>query len=68
MREAMNPAPKTNVKRRERLNYRKLFKDLVERAGIAILIDDRAGNYRVQVGGASARNEAARLGFGMRAE
>jgi PAS domain S-box-containing protein len=42
----MNTTPGTKATKRERLNYKRLFEDLVERAGIAILIDDMAGNFK----------------------
>jgi PAS domain S-box-containing protein/putative nucleotidyltransferase with HDIG domain len=42
----MNATPRTKDTKREQLDYKKLFKDLVERAGIAILIDDRIGNFK----------------------
>ena len=46
MRQAMNPTPGAKATKREQVNYKKLFKDLVERAGIEILLEDRVGNFK----------------------
>lgn len=42
----MRPTGRARKIKRERLNYKKLFDDLVEKAGVAILIDDRPGRFQ----------------------
>lgn len=42
----MNTDSATKIHKRQQVNYKKLFRDLVEKAGIAILIDDKAGNFK----------------------
>lgn len=42
----MNTDSPVKIKKRRQANYKKLFRDLVEKADIAVLIDDRAGNFK----------------------
>ena len=42
----MNTDSPAKINKRQQVNYKKLFRDLVEKAGIAILIDDKAGNFK----------------------
>jgi PAS domain S-box-containing protein/putative nucleotidyltransferase with HDIG domain len=42
----MNTASPAKTSKRQQLNYKKLFRDLVEKAGIAILVDDRVGKFK----------------------
>ena len=42
----MNTDSPAKINTRQQVNYKNLFRDLVEKAGIAILIDDKAGNFK----------------------